>query len=265
MEIRKEQVCILVKAYPQASTKYQETVCCAGITQDGELRRLYPIVYRTLTLDQRFDRFDWVEANMHQAKDDLRPESFRVDQGTLSIVRSGKGATPESKAAIWLPCVVPSLTRLYEAQAETGQSLGIVRPDPGTLRFRWTAITSAEDEDKQLLFETSHQMSLLEEAQLTPLPDPEYLFSYEFKSAGKRHKMTIHDWEAQATYAHYKRRYGGPSQALDKMAEYYEDRMATMNPHFFVGNMKKRPWQFILVGVLRSPAIQAVEIQHQLF
>ncbi|EXJ15316.1 hypothetical protein D779_1412 [Imhoffiella purpurea] len=43
-----------------------------------------------MTLDQRFDRFDWVEANMHRAKDDPRPESFRVDQGTLSIVRSGR-------------------------------------------------------------------------------------------------------------------------------------------------------------------------------
>ncbi|EXJ14153.1 hypothetical protein D779_2967 [Imhoffiella purpurea] len=135
------------------------------------------------------------------------------------------------------------------------------------MRFRWTPVASAEDEDEdtQLLFEARRQMSLLEEASLTPLPKPEYLFRYEFESAGRRHVMTIHDWEAQATYAHYKRRYGGPSQALEKMAEYYEDRMATMNPHLFVGNMKKRPRQFILIGVLRSPAIQTAEMQHQLF
>ena len=36
---------ILVKAFPQHSEKYEETVCCAGVTDDNRLIRLYPITY----------------------------------------------------------------------------------------------------------------------------------------------------------------------------------------------------------------------------
>lgn len=40
MDLKREKVCVLVKAYPQQSKKYIETVCCAAITEQGELRRL---------------------------------------------------------------------------------------------------------------------------------------------------------------------------------------------------------------------------------
>ena len=43
---QKRRVHILVKAFPQPSTKHEETVCCAGVTEDGrKLLRLYPIRY----------------------------------------------------------------------------------------------------------------------------------------------------------------------------------------------------------------------------
>jgi hypothetical protein len=37
-----EEIVIVVKAIPQPSKRYGETVCCAGITRNGEWRRLYP-------------------------------------------------------------------------------------------------------------------------------------------------------------------------------------------------------------------------------
>ena len=43
---QKRRIRILVKAFPQPSTKHEETVCCAGVTEGGrELLRLYPIRY----------------------------------------------------------------------------------------------------------------------------------------------------------------------------------------------------------------------------
>jgi len=137
----------LVNAYPQPSTKYQETVCCAGITASGQLRRRYPTVYRQLQPDQRFDRFGWIEANMNRAPGDPRPKSYRVDQGTLRVLGSGKRARPESKARMLLPHAANSLNWHYEEHARTGQSLGIVRPDPGTLRFRWHPLSQAHEND----------------------------------------------------------------------------------------------------------------------
>ena len=46
-----ERVVILVKAAPHPSRRYQETVCCAGVTTEGEWRRLYPVRFRHLTDD----------------------------------------------------------------------------------------------------------------------------------------------------------------------------------------------------------------------
>jgi hypothetical protein len=67
--------------------------------------------------------------------------------------------------------------------------------------------------------------SLFDEHPIKPLPSPEYVFRLEFASDDKRHAMTLHDWEVQATYAGYKRRYGGPDAALEKMDTYYGERL----------------------------------------
>jgi len=40
------RVLILVKSYPEISKTYAETVCTAGITEDGKWIRIYPLPYR---------------------------------------------------------------------------------------------------------------------------------------------------------------------------------------------------------------------------
>jgi hypothetical protein len=200
---------------------------------------------------------------MNRAPGDPRPESYHVDQGTLRIVTSGKRASSESKVRLWLSHVVPSLSWLYDEQERTGRSLGIVRPDPGTLRFRWSPLIQADEGDKAIAKDAFRQQSLFDEHAIKPLPSPEYLFRLEFASDGRRHAMTLHDWEIQATYVSYRHRYGSPEAALEKMAEYYGERLAGMNPHLIVGNMQKRPNQFILIGVLRTTADVEVEPKQQ--
>lgn len=73
---KKRHIRILVKAFPQHSDKYEETVCCAGITEDTqELLRLYPIRYRRLDKTNKFERYDLVEMVTTKANDP-RPEAF---------------------------------------------------------------------------------------------------------------------------------------------------------------------------------------------
>lgn len=40
------KVLITVKTYPVPSTKYDELVCTAGVTEPGDFIRLYPINFR---------------------------------------------------------------------------------------------------------------------------------------------------------------------------------------------------------------------------
>lgn len=50
------KILITVKTYPIPSTKYDELVCTAGVTEEGEFIRLYPINFRDLPYDQQFKK-----------------------------------------------------------------------------------------------------------------------------------------------------------------------------------------------------------------
>jgi hypothetical protein len=108
--------------------------------------------------------------------------------------------------------------------------------------------------------EVAYQQVSLFEAPLTKLPTPEYAFGYKFTSGGHAHEHLIHDWEVQAAYIAYRRRYG--DRALDMLQQMYGERIPTHNLHFILGTMKAHPKTFIIIGLLRSP-ISPEELDQQ--
>jgi len=111
-------------------------------------------------------------------------------------------------------------------------------------------LSRTTDEDRELACIITKQASLFEDP-LRPLKPPKYSFFYQYASGGKPHKHTVQDWEAQAAYHKFRSRYGSEKAALEKMQERYAQDIPQRNPHFIMGNMHKRPWQFILIGILR--------------
>ena len=102
------------------------------------------------------------------------------------------------------------------------------------------------------------------EAPLTKLPSTEYAFGYRFTSDGHAHRHYVHDWEVQAAYLAYRRRYG--DKALEMLQQEYGERIPTRNPHFIMGTMKAHPQTFIVIGILRSGIDPAdLDRQHGLF
>ena len=248
----KRRIRILVKAFPQHSKKYEETVCCAGVTEDaGELLRLFPIRFRRLPRQERFDRFDLVEMTITKASDP-RPESYRVDEASIKLLDKGRKLSAESKIRLWAPFVAPSLEDLHNDNISTHRSLGIVKPDVDSLRFKIRPASSGLDDDKHIadrIFE--HQQSLLEQP-LTPIPKPSHSFIYEYTHDGHNHVLQIHDWEVQAAFHEYKRQYGSEEKALEMLKQEYQENIPKHNLHFIMGTMQKRPRTFILIGLLRS-------------
>jgi len=43
-----ERILILAKTYPSTSAQFVETSCAAGITQNGAMRRLFPVPFRMI-------------------------------------------------------------------------------------------------------------------------------------------------------------------------------------------------------------------------
>lgn len=108
------RVRILVKAFPQQSKKHEETVCCAGITEDGQqMLRLFPIRFRRLPKAQQFERFDLIEVLATKAGDP-RPESYRVDEASIQLIEKANTLSEETKVRLWQPFIAPSLKALHE-------------------------------------------------------------------------------------------------------------------------------------------------------
>jgi hypothetical protein len=247
-QTRTERALVLVKAFPQPSQKYEETVCCAGINPLGEFVRLYPVRYRHLRADQQFVRWDVIEYEQERPSNDPRPESRHISEDSIRVVQRASQLSDDARVASWAPHVSESLVALRAANVESGKSLGIVKPDQGSVRFRPRKLQAGSPEARQLSSDFK-QVSLID---ANPLPDlvVEYEFSYRFTSAGNKHDMKTHDWEVQAAYFAYKRRYG--ESALDKLREEYEVSIPSRHLHLVMGTMLAHPRQFIAIGLLRT-------------
>jgi hypothetical protein len=78
-----EKILVLVKTYPNISKKYRETVCTAGVKENGDWVRMYPIPFRFLNDGQKFTKYQWINAQLEKNKQDTRPESYKVNATTL--------------------------------------------------------------------------------------------------------------------------------------------------------------------------------------
>lgn len=213
--------------------------------------RLYPIRYRHLQPAQQFDRFDLVEMLLERPRDDSRPESCHVDESSIKVLSQGKRVSSESKVNLWRPFVASSLKALHAENKEFKRSLGIVKPDTGSLKFFVRPSKEVAEDDRAMTAAAFAfaQPSLIE-APLASRPKPDYSFGYRFKSGGNSHEHLIHDWEVQAAYIAYRSKYG--DQALDYLKKEYEHEIPRRNLHFILGTMKAHPQTFIIIGLLRS-------------
>lgn len=258
---QRKRIRILVKAFPQPSARHEETVCCAGVCEEtGQLLRLFPIRYRRLDKADQFNRYDLVEMTVTKASDP-RPESYRVDEDSIRLIE--RDALPaDQKVKLWQPFIAPSLTELEQDNKTNHRSLGIIRPDPDSLKFKARPVAESDDDDREVANLVFQQQVSLLEAPLKPLTQPDMHFGYEFRSGGKTHWRTIQDWEVQAAYLHYQRRYQTKDKALEMMHNEYGTNIPTHNLHFIMGTMAKRRWQFILIGLLRS-TLDPAELERQ--
>lgn len=85
IDAERARVLITVKATPQPSEKYGDTVCVAGIRLDGRTPhwiRLYPIAFRYLGDDAQFAKYDIIELNVRRRDGDSRSESYTPEEGS---------------------------------------------------------------------------------------------------------------------------------------------------------------------------------------
>ena len=90
----KKRALITVRIYPTPSAKSVEASCTAGVTEKGEWLRLFPIPYRLMAEQRQFKKWHWIEAEAIKATNDLRPESFKVNQDSIVVGAYRAGENP---------------------------------------------------------------------------------------------------------------------------------------------------------------------------
>lgn len=237
---KKSRVVILVKAMPNPSRKYGETVCCAGVTADGQWKRLYPIRFRHLQ-ENKFGRWDWVNFEYRSPRDDRRPESCHVFEDRMEV--DGKLAEKE-RLPLLSPLILPSTSEA----AERGMSLALIRPSSSEFKYRRKRpeMIAAEHEAYRL---AARQISMLDKELEAFQPVP-YAFAFTYLDAAGKHTMRCSDWETSATFWKLSKRYG-EQNALDHLSKMYNEKYPSSGIAFAMGTVKKRPQQWMLLGVIR--------------
>ncbi|SCE95335.1 hypothetical protein GA0070558_115107 [Micromonospora haikouensis] len=248
------QLLITVKAAPNPSEKYGETVCVAGLRTDV-LRptwvRLYPINFRHLDSDEAFKKYDIVTVDAKPARQDQRRESWKPIMDRIRKKRHLDGW--KSRQPLLDPAVEDSMCRLNrEAQERSdAQSLALVRPkEVGALKVvphpGWTA------EEQRKIEAYANQPDLFSGRSKSPLQAPRFKAAYHYRcheSGCNGHRQHVIDWELVAL----QRRFDGYSDAAlrEALEAKFLGEMCAPNRAvaFYVGNQAKRVHVFSVLGV----------------
>ena len=247
---KRERLLVTVLTYPHPSTKYQETVCTAAITEEGRWVRLYPLPLRSLPPNQHLRKWHWIEVNTMPASGDTRPESRRPELDSIRVLeRLDPQKDREVRRALVDKLPARSIAEWEAAYEADKTSLGVLIPK------RVIGIEheiEAEDWTEAQKSALS-QMNLFADApkKLEKIP---YRFRYVVEDDdGRERRLTIRDWELGELYRKMRDEYG-PEGAVEKVKQKFLGQVcaADKDTRFFVGTMY--PYnQWMVVGVFWPP------------
>ncbi len=163
----KERILIAAKTYPTLSRKYGETVCTAGVREDGSWVRLYPVPFRRLDETQQYKKFDWIECEIQRRTSDPRPESCRPmnmdDFRPVGHVSTGDNWRERRRLILKTARVFSRLNELIDEAKANRLSLAVFKP-ASVLDFTWMDEDREWDIDKvRLMREEFRQLDLFED------------------------------------------------------------------------------------------------------
>lgn len=266
----KERVLITVKTYPTLSRKYGETVCTAGVRENGSWVRIYPVPFRRLSEPQQYSKYDWVECELVRNPSDPRPETFRPRDLSELDQRVGHMDTGADRQWRDRRELLLKRARVFDrlddliARAKANElSLAVFKPTR-ILDFYWEEEEREWDPAKvsEMRQKTNQQELFADNTWretfnlIRKLP---WSFTYKFEDAvGRQSELQVLDWEAGMLFWNCLRDENGDEpRALAKVRQKYFDEFTKKDLHFFLGTTQQfhfrapNPW--VIIGVLPIP------------
>lgn len=258
---RREKVLVTVKAYPNPSKKYIETVCVAGITEANQWIRLYPIPYRFMAYDQQFPNYSWIEVDVRKSKDH-RPESHYADLGSIRTVGTMDTSRGwEERKSFLLPLASPSMEYLIDQNAQFNTSLGLIRPKEVKRLLIKKEPPDWSPEELAKLRQRSLMEGLGEDGTYKVAQDLEkipFRFQYEFVCDDplcSGHKYTVISWEVMQSYRKWRAKYGEDGWEAAFRQKYENEFLSPQRDlHFYVGTVLSHPKTWTIIGLFYPPS-----------
>jgi len=253
MEFQTKKILITVKTYPNPSRTYNETVCVAGILLDDPPSwiRLYPIPFRNLNEDQRFKKFDVIEAKVKKNTQDSRPESHKVIAESINITRSiGTENNWQERKDMILPLRDESMCCIQSQRDENRKSLGLFKPR------EITDFLIEELENRDWTEAERNCLSQLDffSAEQTRLEKIPYKFKIQYYCTNPKcngHNQGLIDWETAQLFRKLKNKYKNEAEVKDKLKDKYLNEVFSQDKDFYliVGNQFDSPKSFLILSV----------------
>lgn len=257
------RILITVKANPQPSAKYGDTVCVAGIWLDGDKKkwiRLYPVPFRSLDELNQFKKYELIEVPVLPNGSDFRAESYKPDNGSikkLGRVEKWKHRHEYLTPFIgkWTMCSILKAQRESKNGAAAYPSLALVKPRK-IVDLEVKPFEGWSEKQQQSVDNSYLQVDLFSiDKEPVKLEEPRFkaVFHYFCTDDGcNGHHQSFLDWEVEALSRRL--RYLSDEDAIEQVRRKYLDVICppSANPYFFVGNIKASPKAFNVLGVYRG-------------
>lgn len=198
---------IVVRTYPVPVPLGVESSCTAAITESGEWLRLFPVPWRLLPSDQRFRKYQWVEATVTKAAGDSRRESFNLRPDGIRVM-SEPVSSWNAKKEFVLPMRAASLCSLVKQRDfQQYPTLGIFRP-ASIVRLRIAPDTPEWSAGELGMLRQTHLFIEPPKQRLEKIP---FRFIYQFncdETGCPGHNLICTDWEMSQSYRQWRSGYG---------------------------------------------------------
>ncbi|MBX3194732.1 MAG: hypothetical protein KF727_06485 [Microbacteriaceae bacterium] len=266
MQVRSEtaRVLITVKASPQPSAKYGDTVCVAGIRVDkgrADWIRLYPLPFRWMGVEQQFRKFDLIDLEVRRETKDTRPESFRPDIDTIKIVGHLDDWKDRQPIMSRVPRTSTCVLSAAGSDHHDAPSLGMVAVR-SLNRVVIESFAGWSDAQKVRIAAAANlaPLDLFGDAAQTPpeLKPPRFVVRYEYRCDADScpgHTGQVLDWELTALQGRMHR--DSDEVVRTSIEERFHARMFApgRQTSFFMGNFEdaRKRGSFSVLGVYYPP------------
>jgi hypothetical protein len=211
---------IIGRASPEPSKKHIETVCTGGITESGELLRLYPIPLRYLEATQKYKLWTWAKFDVLKNSQDRRKESYKVREDSITVL--SHVATPAERFSLLKKGIVRDRETLDQLYHSDWTSMGVVEIEFIDLTARMQRKNWEKDKPYIKQFHLYIEKKPLEQLPL----DIRLRFRCKHNPACSTHVSTLIGWEYMEAFRSFRYKYGSGLNAFNRIKEALESRFS---------------------------------------